>query len=292
MKLCNLVNIEENSKECVLLKVKDNVKMDLIKLGCFDGNEEYIRLTKGKNHTCTVFKREGDSFNEWHWGTDGYTLVSPKLDDQRKLIEGCITDDFDIYIGDNLNNINKTLFVRSLEDVKDVEHFVKFMYWNKDKKEDICVHKDEEYYRHFSNIEEAKKHFKDLGFYIQKQSDYIADTGCIVEEYFIDKKNELELETITNIADLNEKDSFTVARAINKEHCVELHYCSDYGGAIVEYGVKVDDETWEDEVEKADWFNKNMTDNEVLNKLEELFNDYFYNDYETKEEDNEVCSML
>ena len=49
-KLCYMVDIIENNENCVVLEVKDNKKMDLIKLGCFDGDEELIRLTKGKKH--------------------------------------------------------------------------------------------------------------------------------------------------------------------------------------------------------------------------------------------------
>ena len=53
-KLCYLVDIIENNENCVILKVKDDKKLELIKLGYFDGNEEMIRLTKGKDHTCKI----------------------------------------------------------------------------------------------------------------------------------------------------------------------------------------------------------------------------------------------
>jgi len=54
-KLCYLVDIIENNEECVILKVKDNKTLDLIKLGYFDGNEELIRLTKGELHVISFF---------------------------------------------------------------------------------------------------------------------------------------------------------------------------------------------------------------------------------------------
>lgn len=61
-KLCYLVDIIENNENCVILKVKDNKNLELIKLGYFDGNEEMMRLTKGKDHTCTIFKKIKNHF--------------------------------------------------------------------------------------------------------------------------------------------------------------------------------------------------------------------------------------
>lgn len=185
MKLCNLVEIEENNKECVILKVKDNVKIDLIKLGCFNGDEEYIRLTKGSDHTCTIFRKNGTHF-DWHWGIKGYTLVNDKVSSMGKLIQECIEEDFDIYIGENIKKINETLYIRSLNDVKDAHHNIKIMYWN-NKDNNICVHKDNEYYKHFNSINSVKEHFIDLGYELKHKSDSIAKTGCIVEEYIINK---------------------------------------------------------------------------------------------------------
>lgn len=86
-----------------------------------------------------------------------------------------------------------------------------------------------------------------------------------------------ECETITKIEDLDEKHSFTVARIINNTNCVELHYFK--GEATVEYGEKISDSEWENTIQDVDWFNKNMTDEEVLDKLEMLFTEYENNEY-------------
>ena len=94
-KLCELVKIVENNKECVILEVTGS-KLDLIKLGYFNGNEKLIRLTKGANQTCTIWT---DNKNySWHWGRDGYTLVSDSMEKKGKLIQDCITKDFQINI--------------------------------------------------------------------------------------------------------------------------------------------------------------------------------------------------
>lgn len=279
-KLCNLVDIIDNNMDCVVLKVKDDAKLDLIKLGYFSGNEDIIRLTKGKNHTCSVFNKDGTNFS-WYWGSSGCTLVSDMLSKKGKLIEECITEDFDIYIGDNLDNLKKSLFIKSLDDVNDAQHFIKFMYWDKTNAS-ICVHKDNTFYKHFQNLKEAQNHFKELGYKLDYNNKYIASTGCIVEEYHIEKKKDLEYDTVTNLNELDDEHYYTVARIIDNDRCVELHY--NNGIAIVEYGTKISDDEWENEVEDASWFNKSMSEEEMYEHLEKLLQKF--NEEEYSREDN------
>lgn len=60
-RLCDMVYIAENNKECVVLAVKDDVKpIDLIRLGGFDGTETMFRVTKGSSQsTITIFRGDG-----------------------------------------------------------------------------------------------------------------------------------------------------------------------------------------------------------------------------------------
>lgn len=185
MKLCNLVEIIENNMNCVVLKVKDNARLDLIKLGYFSGNEDLIRYTKGAKTTCTVINKDGTNYN-WYWEE---IILNNDLKKKRDLIRECITEDFDIYIGEDKDLIKKTLYIKSLDDVKNNRHTIELMYWNK-LDDNICVHKDNHYYKHFPSIKEAKNHFKELNYKISKKDEYIAKTGCIVEKYLITKNKE------------------------------------------------------------------------------------------------------
>lgn len=97
MKLKDLVDVYTNNSECVVLKVKDDVRMDLIALG-FNGDEEFIRLTKGDTNTCTIWNKKGDSYS-WHWGLGGYTLVSDSMFKKRYKIVDTIVKDFGIFVG-------------------------------------------------------------------------------------------------------------------------------------------------------------------------------------------------
>lgn len=192
MKLCNLVDIVDNNMECVILKVKDGKRLDLIKLGYFTGDEDIIRLTKGERHICSVFNKDGTNFS-WEWGKGEYTLVDDGTRKKGWLIQECITEDFDIYIGGNIDNIIKSLFIRSLDDIKDAHHFVELMYFTENDN-NICVHKDRDFYKHFTSIFDAKDHFYKLGYNLYKNGEYIAETGCIVEQYRASKTKEMDYE--------------------------------------------------------------------------------------------------
>ena len=95
MKLRDMVTLEINNAECVVLKVKDGQEMNLLALGFFNGNEKILRLTKGRNVTCTVICDDGQSYS-WHWGIDGYTLVTDALWRKSQMIQECIERDYGI----------------------------------------------------------------------------------------------------------------------------------------------------------------------------------------------------
>ena len=194
-KLCNLVTILDNNEKCVNLKVKPNKREELIRLGYFNGNEDIIRLTKGKNHTCTIIYNDLTT-KSWEWGASGYTLVSDETSKAGKMIEDCITDDFDIYIGEKEKNIKDSLNINSLDDTKKRKHDIKVMYFENNS--DVSVHKDGTFYKHFNSVKEVKQHFKELEYNMNYKNKYIASTGCVVEEYRIIRKKELSYDNEDN----------------------------------------------------------------------------------------------
>lgn len=92
------------------------------------------------------------------------------------------------------------------------------------------------------------------------------------------EKDGLDFETITKIEEIDDNESYTVARVMNDTNCVELH--SNKGKISVEIGTKLSDESWENTFEEAPWFSKNLSDKEILDKLEEIFNYNFSREQE------------
>lgn len=83
------------------------------------------------------------------------------------------------------------------------------------------------------------------------------------------------IETITKISNLDNEKNYTIARIMDNNKCAELHY--NNGKACIEYGIRdEEDNTWHNEIdEDIDWFNHDLTDEEVLKILNEKFEEHF-----------------
>lgn len=185
-KLCDLVEVIENNQECVILKVKDKEKMQLICLGCFDGTETMFRMTKGENHSCTVFTDKGKYYS-WEWGISGYTLVSELMRKKGSLIQNCITEDFGIYIGKDIVKIRETLYIWSLQDARGKKEHYKLMWWQSD--EDICIHKNGEYHTRIIQLHKAKA-YVEKNITVENVSDIYRSpqTGCFIMDIWGNRK--------------------------------------------------------------------------------------------------------
>ena len=82
------------------------------------------------------------------------------------------------------------------------------------------------------------------------------------------RKDIVESELITNLEDLDDTNSFTVARVKTNLYCVELHYIN--GIATVELGTRTNEDTWENEIVEADWFNQGLSTDALFDKLEQI----------------------
>lgn len=97
------------------------------------------------------------------------------------------------------------------------------------------------------------------------------------------QKNNNYEEIVTSPKDLIGNYSYTVARVVEEGMSVELHYCN--GLATVEYMTEMQVGNWEGHAVRVDWFNLNMSEDEILKKLEELYAEEFgQHDKECEEE--------
>lgn len=89
-------------------------------------------------------------------------------------------------------------------------------------------------------------------------------------EYYFDSYQEI----LTSTKEILDGYSYTIGRVVQNGYCVELHYCSDRG-ATLEYGTKTSHDCWENEVEEAEWFNTNLSDDYIINRLNCLYDEEF-----------------
>lgn len=116
---------------------------------------------------------------------------------------------------------------------------------------------------------------------------YYYESGNIseLEDYFEDYE-----ETLTSTKDIKDRVSYTIARVVENGYCVELHYNSN-AGATIEYGTKLAHNYWENDIEKIDWFNTNLSDDYILRRLDCLYEDYF-SDKELTNEKSEELNLI
>ena len=100
----------------------------------------------------------------------------------------------------------------------------------------------------------------------------------MLEEKINEWKEEPYVLLLTDLDKLNDTSSFTIARVINGVNCVELHYAE--GKATIEYGERIKDDEWQSTIEDIGWYNKDMTEDEISDKLWSLFDYHYGEEYE------------
>lgn len=118
--------------------------------------------------------------------------------------------------------------------------------------------------------------------------DAMKSSGITPPDFLLEnkiEKNKFEEEPyfdmlVNDIKLMDDDKSYTVARVCNGVNSVELHY--NDGLATIEYGTRIADDEWESEVEGASWFDKNMNEKDLQNKLWDLFEENYgkEDDYE------------
>ena len=163
-KLHELVELVSNTEEAVVLKVKDGCQMDLICLGCFNGDESVLRLNKGRSITCTIWTTKGTHYS-WEWGDGGHTLVTENMTKKGRMIQQCVEDYFDILVYGYKESIREDM--RKPSDIS-IHHLQ--LWENAGPGHDCGCRKDNEFYRFFPSLAAALQHFEDLGYEVVFQN--------------------------------------------------------------------------------------------------------------------------
>ena len=148
--------------------------------------------------------------------------------------------DFDSYWKERANNFIKKHHVPK----KDYDEHIKYF-------DEYCELRD--------------RLLNDLGLY-----EYIDDDLSIDE---IPEHGFVEGEIVTNPKNFQSGYSYTVVRVKDFGRCAELHY--NNGEATVEYGYKINHDYWKNETENAEWFKKDMSEEEIISKIFSLFNEHY-----------------
>lgn len=86
-----LVEIYENNENCVVVKFIGNT-LDLIKFGCFRGNETYYTVTKSKDYrgdTLMILRRADGTVSSWYYGSS-MSCIGMETEFVQKVLNGFI----------------------------------------------------------------------------------------------------------------------------------------------------------------------------------------------------------
>lgn len=87
----HVLELQEVTSEQVIIKVNANDPLTVAKNPWVSLDEAYYTITRGKNHIFTVVKKDGRTWS-FHWGYDGYTLISKSVEQMRIKVVQFIRD--------------------------------------------------------------------------------------------------------------------------------------------------------------------------------------------------------
>ena len=81
----NIFCLRHFDNEKVILRVLADNPFKVAMFPFVSSDWEYITVTRGKNHTLTVIKKDGTTFS-FHWGFNGHTLIGDSLESLKKNV--------------------------------------------------------------------------------------------------------------------------------------------------------------------------------------------------------------
>lgn len=162
-----------NNEECAVIKIDDGHRLDLIALGCFTGDEEMYRITKGGHHTITEFRTNGTSYS-WEFGSKGTTMVSDCMNQKRCKVMDCLELDLGIAMDSKNADIKEAPFRES--DITG-EHTLKVMEMSSNC--NCAVRVDDVFFRSVKgSIDNVIELFAIHGWEWTQKNEYQCETGA------------------------------------------------------------------------------------------------------------------
>ena len=110
-KLAPLVEIVCNDDDCVLMHVKPMNELALLEIPGFNGEERYIRMSKGASNSYLIKYANGGSVS-----FSPGELLCQELVDKRKVIHDTIVYSFGIVMDSSVHDQYNTNYIRELGD--------------------------------------------------------------------------------------------------------------------------------------------------------------------------------
>lgn len=151
------MELVENNEKFILFKIRGS-REQLIMTGVFNGNEDYIRMTKGKEREVTIFYKDGTYYT--HPYGEGRNAVYSMPADVEKIVKTAIKivqDDWDTMLADDSG---KNLFTNRRELTQNT---LNIKLYNNRQREETYIYKNGFLFGKMKNAEEyIKENYKIL----------------------------------------------------------------------------------------------------------------------------------
>ena len=147
-KLTSIVSVIHNDMDCVVLKIANNKRMELIFTGCFDGDETMIRMTKELPHIYTIFK--GDKY----YSTAFEKNVEYKVKKMIELIRETVVEDFGINVSGDKEFIISTCGDATIEKARSGKHEIVI---SRSYDDSVAIYRDHSFVKTVPNETIARK---------------------------------------------------------------------------------------------------------------------------------------
>lgn len=178
-RLCELVDLAINNENCVVFEVKDKARIDLIALGCFRGDEEMIRMTKGRTPEISIWYKNGSTYS-YHFGEGSITLLSDNMQKQRGMVRECVLLDFGIvcdwsHMGNDKKYeslVKKTMNIKDMSDAERVVTLVSGGGWSGN------IRVNEQTMELNVHVSDIPKWFEERGYQVEFEKDINQGLEC------------------------------------------------------------------------------------------------------------------
>lgn len=184
--LSKIVDILNNDENTVILKIKDNKQIELLSIGCFDGNEDMIVISKyTKIHKGLRFRivhKDGTS-----WTFDNEYIVSSNVKAVYRNIIQTVVFDFGIPVDDSTHYelLKQFTYIKKLEDDLNASHTFVISGF---EKSDMVLRKEGAFMGHIS-YEEAMNYLEERYKILSNSHSVSNETWCDIYTIITDKKD-------------------------------------------------------------------------------------------------------
>ena len=186
-KLTKIVTIINNDEDTVILKIDENKKLELLSIGCFNGNEDMLILSKLSSKNTDMLGYNIIYKDGTNTSFSGSGCLSEKLAAITRWMKETVVFDFGIPIEgyQNTEPLKKFSYIKTIEDDLNTPHTFELTGFNHN---DMCLRKDGAFMHRGENKEFYMNYLSERYNIVSNERRISSNTGCVIYTIKTEKK--------------------------------------------------------------------------------------------------------